>query len=127
MIEDPQYRAELDRLDTPEEALQWWLRNGSTNLSPIAMMYLAIPSSTADAERTFSSAGFVLAGRWSLLPRTLEMQVVIRDWILAQSDQNNDEHTAALDALIRQVIAAGRAQEEQEEDSDVSEPTEDGN
>jgi hypothetical protein len=127
MIEDPQYRAELDHLDTPEEALQWWLRNGSTNLSPIAMMYLAIPSSTADAERTFSSAGFVLAGRWSLLPRTLEMQVVIRDWILAQSDQNNDEHTAALDALIRQVIAAGRAQEEQEEDSDVSEPTEDGN
>jgi len=45
-------------------------------------MYLSYAASNGDLERSFSSAGFLNEGRWSLLPENLEMQVVIRDYLL---------------------------------------------
>jgi hypothetical protein len=68
--------------------LLWWQeriqQSGHTLalLGPVARMYLALPGSSADLERSFSSAGFILEGRFRLLPRNLEAQAVIRDYLL---------------------------------------------
>jgi hypothetical protein len=73
--------------------LDWWrdmLQDANrapilSPLAPLARMYLAMPAASADLERTFSSAAYLLEGRWRLRPANLEMQVVIRDWILEKA------------------------------------------
>jgi hypothetical protein len=69
-------------------------------------MYLAIPASSADLERTFSSAGFLNEGRESLLPGTLEMQVVLRDWLLEVDDGDKDRLIEECEHLIAALMEA---------------------
>lgn len=72
------------------DAFAWWQTNLRhpqrvlilACLAPLAKMYLAFPASSADLERSFSSAGFILEGRERLQVRFLEEQVVIRDYLL---------------------------------------------
>jgi hypothetical protein len=75
------------------DPLVWW-KNGLRDprlghilspLAPLARMYLSMPASSADLERSFSSASFLLDHRWRLTPMNLETQVVIRDWLLEQA------------------------------------------
>src|SRR5271154_1541343 len=89
--------------------LEWWHRHlaspqfGGTLhlLAPLARMYLALPASSADLERSFSSAGFILEGRHRLLVRNLEAQVVIRDYLL-ELERTLDE--AAYEGKITELI-----------------------
>jgi len=72
-------------------------------LQPLARMYLSFPSSTADTERSFSSAGFLYEGRERLLPCHLEAQVVIRDYLLTLrrgAGDNEEEYIAQVSALL---------------------------
>lgn len=86
-------------------------------------MYLAIPASTADVERTWSSAQYLSASRHRLLPKNLERQMVIRDWILEQT-RTHGRHvqgfTAAIDTLVESlgqtVLPEEDANEEEEEE-----------
>lgn len=72
-------------------------------LAPLARMYLAIPASSADLERAFSSAGFLNTCRESLSTETLEMQVVLRDWILEQYQEHDNDRAEIEDACARLV------------------------
>lgn len=57
-------RAELDNAETEEDPLHWWpLHPEFTSLYPVAKMYLQIPASSAENERSFSSASFTLDPR----------------------------------------------------------------
>lgn len=67
-------------------------------------MYFAVPASTADLERSFSSTGFILDGRWRLLPRNLEMQVVIRDWLLELQLSGENAMFAELEQLFASLF-----------------------
>lgn len=67
-------------------------------------MYLAIPASTADLERSFASAAFLLEGRWRLKPRNLEMQVIIRDWLLEL--ERHGELTPKVNSLLSHYFNA---------------------
>ena len=60
-------------------------------LSPVARMYLALPASSADLERSFSSAGFILEGRQRLLVRNLETQAVVRDYLVELERSHSKE------------------------------------
>ena len=54
-------RTMLDRLDEAINPFEWWpLQSNLSVLFPLAKMLLAIPASTSEDERTFSSAGFTL-------------------------------------------------------------------
>ena len=69
------------------DPLEWWRTNTATAstlsvLAPLARMYFALPASSADLERSFSSAGFILEGRQRLLVRNLETQAVVRDYLI---------------------------------------------
>ena len=82
---------ELDRDTT--DPLRWWQQHGGgamAVLCPVARMYLAIPASTADVERSWSSAAFLSTGRARLLPKNLERQMVIRDWLLDCARESED-------------------------------------
>jgi hypothetical protein len=57
-------RAVLDEEDPSVDPLKWWPSHGDyRSLFDAVKMYLAIPASTADNERVFSSAGFLLNQR----------------------------------------------------------------
>ena len=93
--------------------LVWWKEieeqgagRGLGLLLPVARMYLAIPASSADVERTFSSAGFLLDGRWHILPRNLEMQVIIRDWLLELESSGAENVIEHLEELFQEVFPA---------------------
>lgn len=91
------------------DALLWWSeQHGLELVSPVARMYLALPAASADLERSFSSAGFLLNGRWRLLVRNLEAQVVIRDYLLElqAATQSGDEYTEAAIARVAALEAA---------------------
>ncbi len=54
-------RADLDDLDADMEPLSWFpLECETRSIFPIAMLYLSIPSTSAEDERNFSSAGVTL-------------------------------------------------------------------
>jgi len=57
-------RADLDGVADTTDPLSWWPQQAALGtLFDVARMYLAIPASTADDERVFSSAGFTLNAR----------------------------------------------------------------
>ena len=109
---------ELDRDDT--NALTWWRGRGAIAvLCPLARMYLAIPASTADVERTWSSAQYLSVSRHRLLPMNLERQMVIRDWILEQMRTHGKRvqgFTAAVESLGQTVMPEEEENEEEEEE-----------
>ena len=54
-------RSQLDEADAADDPLVWWPSHSELSiLFPVAKMLLAIPASTAEDERSFSSAGFTL-------------------------------------------------------------------
>jgi hypothetical protein len=54
-------RRRLDEEDPATDPLEWWQQHPEfTILYPVAKMYLQIPASSAENERSFSSASFVL-------------------------------------------------------------------
>lgn len=57
-------REELDALDPTVDSLEFWPQHPNyTVLFPVAKMYLQIPASSAENERSFSSASFILDPR----------------------------------------------------------------
>lgn len=57
-------RADLDAEDESVDPLAWWpAHHDYRALFDVVKMYLAIPASTADDERVFSSSGFILNQR----------------------------------------------------------------
>ena len=101
-----------------DDPLSWWKQHttaGSTLavLAPLARMYLAIPASSADLERSFSSTGFILEGRSRLLVRNLETQAVIRDYLVSlERSLPVADYLARVDALIASLEAEDPADEE---------------
>lgn len=119
-------RAELegnkDYLDQDTtDALQWWSEQGRgaiAILCPVARMYLAIPCSTADVERSWSSAAFLSVGRARLLPKNLERQMVIRDWILECARTHGNGTQGYFRAIDELVEGLGRTRVPEEEDGE---------
>lgn len=106
-----QNKAQLDRDTT--DPFYWWQDQGLGAilvLCPLARMYLAIPASTADVERTWSSAQYLSVSRHSLLPKNLERQMVIRDWILELVRTHGDGTQAFKDAVNTFVQSLGRTE-----------------
>jgi len=62
----PLARTKLDELPSTEAVLSWWPRQAVlTALFPLAKMLFAVPCSSSENERSFSSAGFTLGVRRS--------------------------------------------------------------
>ncbi len=75
--------AEEDRGDGHQHfnPLMWWKGHEAfyPNIARLALKYLAIPASTAPAERVFSVAKNILVKkRWRLLPERLEKCIFLR-------------------------------------------------
>jgi len=92
-----------------EDAFDFW-RNATgpqpmwifAALAPLARLYLSLSASSADLERSFSSAGFLYEGRDRLLAVNLEAQVVIRDFLLElrRDSQDDGEFVAQVSGLL---------------------------
>ena len=82
-------------------------------LSPVARMYLALPAASADLERSFSSAGFILEGRQRLLVRNLETQAVVRDYLVELERSHTKEvYLQRAEAIVVSLQAADVANTE---------------
>lgn len=68
--------------------LAWWAENSKdrTLFQKVARVLLAIPASTAENERVFSSSAFVLEGRENLSECRLAMECIIRHYAAQQED-----------------------------------------
>lgn len=115
------WRSKADSLErAAPNPHEWWLQNQTqgavSSLKGLARMYLSIPASSADVERTWSSAAFLATVRPRLLARNLERQVVIRDWILSVKRKHSDAngkvqkpaYLAALQHFLAVTIPAAR-------------------
>lgn len=81
-------------------ALEWWKQQFHLNLLfPIVKMFLAIPATSAPAERLFSAAGQIQQ-RYNMNPDTLESFTIIRDYIRSESFNFED--------LMKKVFERGR-------------------
>ena len=86
-------RVALDEAEDEEDPLVWWPRQrDASSLFAVTKMLFAIPASTADDERAFSSAGFILNQRRTRL----------------EMDNFRREHR------IRQYVASGTTLDTQE-------------
>jgi hypothetical protein len=86
-------RVALDGLDPDTDPLQWWPKQDTLSvLFPLAKMLFGIPASTAENERSYSSAGFTLSAIRSLLSMdNFRMEHRIRRFICAGADSSSSE------------------------------------
>lgn len=84
----PVARRALDRLDDNVDLLTWWPQQQHlAALFPLVKMLYAIPASSADNERAFSSASFTFAPRRTRLDlEAFRSEYRIRRFIVAGSD-----------------------------------------
>jgi len=79
----------LDELDPNTEALEWWPQQAEIlgPLFPLAKMLLAIPATSADNERAFSSAAYTLGERRTRIElEAFRSEHRIRRFIVADAD-----------------------------------------
>jgi len=84
----------LNRLDVGVDPLAWWPAQNETLsiLFPLAKMLLAIPATSADNERSFSSAGFTLGPRRTRLDLEIfRSEHRIRRFFVAGTSQHSKE------------------------------------
>lgn len=91
-------RAELDNATADEDPLLWWpLHPEFTSLYSVAKMYLQIPASSAENERSFSSASFILDPRRTRLDLdNFRREHRLRRFLLA-----GDARDIARDLMVR--------------------------
>src|SRR5262249_46394619 len=84
----------LDTLGEETDALEWWPQQQSTlgPLFSLAKMLFAIPVTSADNERSFSSAGFTLDDRRTRLElESFRSEHRVRRFIVACADNQTAE------------------------------------
>lgn len=86
-------RKHLDRLPPDEDILRWWPSQQMFNqLFPLIKMLLAIPASSADSERAFSSASFTLDQRRTRTDiENFRSEHRIRRYITASADAQSQD------------------------------------
>ncbi|HYN44464.1 MAG TPA: hAT transposon family protein [Candidatus Limnocylindrales bacterium] len=82
----------LSKTDIKDPLLFWPKQQDLASLFPVVKMYLSIPASSADNERGFSSAGFLLSDlRTRLLMDHFIQEFRLRQFIL--SGPNSSQHS----------------------------------
>lgn len=114
-------RARLDTANEDQDPLEWWPNNlDLASLFSVAKMLFAIPASTAEDERGFSSAGFTLNQRRSRLDLdNFRREHRIRHFLTIDADINSQggrrerlrRAHALLEEYARQLAAAAAAAE----------------
>ena len=119
-------RTMLNQVDEDVNPLEWWpSKSNLSALFPLAQMLFAIPASTSDDERSFSSAGFTLDKlRTRLDLDNFRREHRIRQFLVAGTDPHHQEGRKLreeravglirqLASLLNQVNAERQAQGEQ--------------
>ena len=113
-------RAELEDSDPDENPLIWWPQHPMYgSLYPLAKMLLAIPATSADDERVFSSAGVTLSERRTRLDiDNFCREHRIRQFLTAGTSLNAQEGRRArserADTLLRRFGDVMRERERQQ-------------
>lgn len=99
-------RRRLDRLAPEVDPLLWWPSNDDLKpLFPLAKMLLAIPCSSADSERSFSSAGFTMGVRRTRLAlEAFRSEHRIRRFITACGDAQTQTGRAIRLARVNSLL-----------------------
>lgn len=102
----PLARTKLDELHEGEAVLSWWPKQADlTPLFPLTKMLFAVPCSSSESERSFSSAGFTLGLRRT---RTevdhFRAEHRIRRFFTADADSQSQEGRAARRERVRRVL-----------------------
>ena len=97
---------QLDKAGKDENPLAWWPAHPRlAALINYAKMLFAIPASSADNERAFSSAGFTMDSRRTRLDiETFRMEHRIRRFIVAGTDGSTQEGRQMRHARVRKLL-----------------------
>lgn len=89
----PLVRKRLNALPADTDPLKWWPQQTTfVPLFPLVKMLFAIPASSADSERSFSSAGFTMGARRSRVDlASFRAEHRIRRFIVAGTDAHSQE------------------------------------
>lgn len=107
-------RSTLDTVDEQVDPLEWWPKQAHLgSLFPLARMLLAIPATSADDERVFSSAGFILNQRRTRLDiENFRKEHRLRTFLMADGPGSKLVRANELLKRFAMEIRSIRAQEE---------------
>lgn len=99
-------RTQLDKAGKDEDPLVWWPSHSRlANLYNYAKLLFAIPASSADNERSFSSAGFTMDKQRTRLDiESFRMEHKIRRFIVAGTDGSTAEGKALRSARVAKLL-----------------------
>lgn len=102
----PVARRKLDQVPADTNVLQWWPRQQNLGvLFPLAKMLFAIPASSADNERSFSSAGFTMGPRRTRTElEAFRAEHRIRRFLTAGADAQSHEGREMQRARVRRLL-----------------------
>jgi hypothetical protein len=99
-------RQQLARTDPGEDPLSWWPQHPRlSSIFPLAMMLFAIPATSADNERSFSSASYTLdARRYRTNIDHFRFEHRVRRFIVAGTDPHTQQGRAKRLERVRALL-----------------------